>query len=65
MAPALGACGVWALAGLMFVGIVHSFSRMGFIAALSSLFAMWTLAFGTWQLSRVASSGSGKSSRSA
>ena len=56
MAPALAACGVWALAGLMFAGIVHSFSRMGFIAALSSLFVMGTLAFGTRQLSWVASS---------
>jgi O-antigen ligase len=56
MTPALGACGVWALAGLMFAGIVHSFSRMGFIAALSSLFVMGTLAFGTRQLSWVASS---------
>ena len=56
VAPALAACGVWALAGLMFAGIVHSFSRMGFIAALSSLFVMGTLAFGSRQLSWVASS---------
>jgi O-antigen ligase len=56
VAPALAACGVWALAGLMFAGIVHSFSRMGFIAALFSLFVMGTLAFGTRQLSWVASS---------
>jgi O-antigen ligase len=56
LAPALGACGVWALAGLMFAGIIYSFSRMGFIAALSSLFVMGTLAFGTRQLSWVASS---------
>jgi O-antigen ligase len=56
VAPALAACGVWALAGLMFAGIVHSFSRMGFIATLSSLFVMGTLAFGTRQLSWVASS---------
>jgi putative inorganic carbon (HCO3(-)) transporter len=56
LAPALGACGVWALAGLMFAGIIHSFSRMGFIAALSSLLVMGTLAFGTRQLSWVASS---------
>jgi len=54
--PALAACGVWALAGLMFAGIVHSFSRMGFIAALFSLFVMGTLAFGSRQLSWVASS---------
>jgi O-antigen ligase len=56
VAPALGACGVWALAGLMFAGIVHSFSRMGFIATLFSLFVMGTLAFATRQLSWVASS---------
>jgi O-antigen ligase len=56
VAPALAACGVWALAGLMFAGILHSFSRMGFIAALSSLFVMGTLGFGTPQLSWVASS---------
>jgi hypothetical protein len=56
VALALAACGVWALAGLMFAGIVHSFSRMGFIAALSSLFVMGTLAFGTRQLSWVAAS---------
>jgi len=56
LAPALAACGVWALAGLMFAGIVHSFSRMGFLATLFSLFVMGTLAFGTRQLSWVASS---------
>jgi O-antigen ligase len=56
VAPALAACGVWALAGLMFAGIVHSFSRMGFIATLFSLFVMGTLAFGSRQLSWVASS---------
>ena len=54
--PALQACGVWALAGLMFAGIVFSFSRMGFVATLFSLFVMGTLAFGTRQLSWVASS---------
>ena len=56
VAPALAACGVWALAGLMFAGIVYSFSRMGFIATLCSLFVMGALAFGTRQLSWVASS---------
>ena len=56
MAPALAACGVWALAGLMFAGIVYSFSRMGFIAALASLFVMGALAFGTRQLSWAARS---------
>lgn len=53
LAPALVACGVWALAGLIFTGVVHSFSRMGFIATLSSLFVMGALAFGTRQLSWV------------
>jgi len=56
VAPALEACGVWALAGLLFAGIIHSLSRMGFIATLSSLFVMGTLAFGTRQLSWAASS---------
>ena len=50
VAPALAACGVWALAGLMFAGIVFSFSRMGFIAALSSLFVMGAVAFGARKL---------------
>jgi O-antigen ligase len=54
--PALAACGVWALAGLMLAGIVYSFSRMGFIAALASLFAMGALAFGTRQPSWAARS---------
>lgn len=54
--PSLAACGLWALAGMMFAGIVHSFSRMGFIAALSSLFVMCTLALGTRQLSWVTGS---------
>jgi putative inorganic carbon (HCO3(-)) transporter len=36
---------------LMFVGIILSFSRMGFIATLSSLFVMGTLALGATQLS--------------
>jgi O-antigen ligase len=53
LAPALA---VWALAGLMFVGIVFSFSRMGFVAALFSLSVMGALAFGTRQLSWVARS---------
>jgi O-antigen ligase len=54
--PMLVACGVWALAGLILVGIVHSFSRMGFIATLSSLFVMGTLALGIRQLSWVTNS---------
>ena len=56
VAPALGACGVWALAGLMCAGIVYSFSRMGFIAMLFSLFVMGALALGSRQLNWVARS---------
>jgi putative inorganic carbon (HCO3(-)) transporter len=52
-APALAASGAWALAGLMFAGIIYSFSRMAFIATLFSLFLMGTLALGTTQLSWV------------
>jgi O-antigen ligase len=49
--PALAASGVWALAVLMFAGIILSFSRMGFIVTLSSLFVMGTLVLGTTQVS--------------
>ena len=55
-APALAACGVWALAGLIFAAIVFSFSRMGFIATLASVFVMGALALGTRQLSWAARS---------
>jgi putative inorganic carbon (HCO3(-)) transporter len=48
--PALAASGVWALGVLMFAAIILSLSRMGFIAALSSLFVMGTLVLGTTQL---------------
>lgn len=41
---ALAACGAWALAALLFIGIVFSFSRMGFVASLVSLFVMGALA---------------------
>ena len=54
--PVLTACGVWALAAIIFTGIVYSFSRMGFIAALSSLFLMGTLVFETQQPSLAAPS---------
>jgi O-antigen ligase len=47
---------VWALAVLIFAGIILSFSRMGFIATLSSLFVMGTLVLGTTQLSWVTAS---------
>jgi putative inorganic carbon (HCO3(-)) transporter len=50
VAPALAASGVWALAVLFFVGIILSFSRMGFIATLSSLLVMSILVLGTMQL---------------
>ncbi len=56
LALSLAACGLWALAGMMFAGIVHSFSRMAFIAALSSLFVMGTLALASRQLSWVTGS---------
>jgi len=56
LAPSLAACGVWALAGVMFLGIVYSLSRMGFIAALFSLFVMGLLAFGARQLGWVTKS---------
>ena len=48
--PVLAACGVWALAGVIAVGIVQSLSRMGFIATLGSLFVMGMLGFGYRQL---------------
>ena len=50
VAPALAASGVSALATLMFAGIILSFSRMGFIATLSSLFVMGALVLGTTQV---------------
>jgi hypothetical protein len=56
VAPAFAASGVWALAVLMFAGIILSFSRMGFIATLSSLFLMSTLVLGTAQLGWVTGS---------
>jgi len=52
----LAACGVWALAGIMFAGIVFSFSRMGFVAALCSVLVMGVLALGNRPLSGVAPS---------
>jgi len=48
--PALVASALWALAVLIFAGIILSFSRMGFIATLFSLFVMGTLVLGTAQL---------------
>jgi O-antigen ligase len=51
IAPAFVSSAVWALAVLMFAGIVFSFSRMGFIATLFSSFMMGALVLGTTQLS--------------
>jgi putative inorganic carbon (HCO3(-)) transporter len=56
VAFALAASGVWALAVLMFAGIIFSFSRMGFIATLFSLFLMGTLVLGTRHLTWVTGS---------
>jgi putative inorganic carbon (HCO3(-)) transporter len=53
VAPALVVSGLWALAALMFAGIILSLSRMGFIATLFSLFVMGALLLGTTQLSWV------------
>jgi len=55
-APALAASGMCALAVLIFSGIILSFSRMGFVATLSSLFVMGSLVLGTTQLSWVTGS---------
>jgi O-antigen ligase len=56
MAPALAACGACALAGLILTGILFSSSRMGFIAAGSSLFLMGSLVFGARKLGWLARS---------
>ncbi|MDQ2901638.1 MAG: hypothetical protein M3Y07_17845 [Acidobacteriota bacterium] len=40
----LGACALPGVGATMFLAIVHSLSRMGFIAALAALFAMGALA---------------------
>jgi O-antigen ligase len=45
LAPSLAACGVFGLAALIVAGIIHSFSRMGFIAMLFSILVMAALAF--------------------
>jgi len=44
--PALVACAWLAVAAAILLGIIHSLSRMGFIAALASLFVMGALALG-------------------
>lgn len=45
-APAWKACGLLSIAGVIFVAILHSLSRMGFLASLASLFAIGALALG-------------------
>jgi O-antigen ligase len=59
--PAVSACGVWALAALMVAGVVYSFSRMGFIAVLFSLFVVGILVIGTRQLGSITRSRGRKS----
>ncbi len=54
--PALAASSMWALVVLMFAAIILSFSRMGFIATLSSLCVMGILVLGTTQISWVTES---------
>lgn len=44
--PAIVACGLLVLATAILLGIIHSLSRMGFIAALGALFVMGTVALG-------------------
>src|ERR1017187_3381256 len=45
-APAWIACGMLSIAGVIFVAILHSLSRMGFLASLASLLAIGALALG-------------------
>jgi O-antigen ligase len=45
-APAWKACGLLSIAALILVAILHSLSRMGFLAALSSLLAIGCIALG-------------------
>jgi O-antigen ligase len=56
VAHALAGSAVCALAVLIFSGIILSFSRMAFIATLSSLFLIGTLVLGTAQMRWVAGS---------
>ena len=44
--PALRACGLLVMAACVFIAILLSLSRMGFLAALASLFVMGTLSVG-------------------
>lgn len=43
--PALKACLIWSVAALIFVGILYSLSRMGFLACLGSMLVMGVIAF--------------------
>ena len=47
--PALVACAWLAVAAVILLGIIYSLSRMGFVAALASLFVMGALALGADQ----------------
>jgi O-antigen ligase len=44
--PALAACAWWAISALLLLAIVYSFSRMGFLVALSALFFVAVLGLG-------------------
>jgi O-antigen ligase len=44
---ALAACGLFTIAALILLAILHSFSRMGFVAALVSMFIMGAAALGS------------------
>jgi putative inorganic carbon (HCO3(-)) transporter len=50
MKTAIAACAVWAIAATVFTGIVYSFSRMGFLSTLFSLFVMGVIGLGVRQL---------------
>ena len=46
LGPAVTACAVWAVAAAIFLGIIYSLSRTGFIASLAALFLMGAMAAG-------------------
>jgi putative inorganic carbon (HCO3(-)) transporter len=50
----IAACGVWGVAATVFTGIVYSFSRMGFLSTLFSLFVMGIIGLRVRQLSSLA-----------
>jgi O-antigen ligase len=51
--PALSACGLWTVAALLFLAIVYSLSRMGFLVALSVLSLVAALSIGPRLPSRI------------